>query len=229
MSMLIYGLREVGSGEYRYVGKTRDLDLRLAQHYEFGHGGKKIAEHRRTSRDGNDAEFRAWIRGMRLVEFVGRAEILEEVPDVVAGLAELYWMVTLRAAGNRLFCREDLKVSRHPLRESRRNPEMLKVRMEYRIAASGGPGDVKAIHRKLVVLGNRLGKKPKTHARGYKWSKPYPQEARKRISTSLTGRTATEKSRACSSERMLTRWRNHREGKGPMPLLKASQGPLLML
>lgn len=85
---VIYGLREVGSNEYRYVGRTTNLKHRMSAHRAMSHNGRAHV----------NPQLAAWIEGIgdRL-----QVDVLEE-PDTIGRQTEQAWIERLEAQGHRL-------------------------------------------------------------------------------------------------------------------------------
>ncbi|WP_438352407.1 NUMOD3 domain-containing DNA-binding protein [Microbacterium sp. CJ88] len=100
---LIYGVRQLGSPEYRYVGlTTKTVTRRKSEHFKVADGGRKtaFADWLRT-RDGRED---AYFHSLELV-------MSEDLADL--GAAEERWIEKLRAEGHRLLNLNDGGLGNH--------------------------------------------------------------------------------------------------------------------
>lgn len=100
---LIYGVREMGASEYRYVGMTtKSVTRRKSEHFKVADAGRKtpFADWLRTLPDREAAYFQC-------LELVA-SEDLDDLGD-----AEVRWIEKLRDDGNRLLNLNDGRLGNH--------------------------------------------------------------------------------------------------------------------
>ena len=167
-TVYIYSLIDPRNGEIKYVGKTKDLDVRLKSH---------LHDAKRTNTPKN-----AWILKLRRLGLKPQMEMLEEVPEPEWPKAERKWIAKLRRKG----C---------PLKnicdggEGRNGPLSEETRRKLSKAAKGRP--LTESQRKAITKGFRGHKhseKAKMLLRAKTLGRKHTPEARKKMSLARKGK-----------------------------------------